>query len=75
MKNVHRIGLACTYARDAPVVGCGQFTDTARTCDSKVCGRVNAYQVGSPNSVSSNHTVSVDDLYVDGVSLTHGTVG
>ena len=79
-----------TYARDAPVVGCGRSTEAARTCDStlyssrgqtysKVCGRVNAYQVGSPNafnySVSSNHTVSVDDPYVDGVSLTHGAAG
>ena len=37
---------------------------------SKVCGRVSAYYHGSPGSFSYT---SLDDLYVDGVSITHGS--
>ena len=44
---------------------------------SRVCGRVNAYHEGSLNgfdpSVSSG--LGLDDVYVDGVSLTHGAPG
>ena len=42
---------------------------------SRVCGRVIAYQFGSTNGFRayySNHKITVDDVYVDGVSLTHG---
>ena len=42
---------------------------------SRVCGRVIAYQFGSPNAFRAyynNRQVTIDDVYVDGVSLTHG---
>ena len=37
---------------------------------SEVCGRVIGYQYGSPNGVHSN---SIDNPYVEGVSVTHGS--
>ncbi len=42
---------------------------------STVCGRIIAYQYRSPDAFapySNNRSVSIDDVYVDGVSLTHG---
>ncbi len=42
---------------------------------SRVCGRVKAYQYGSPDSFAPyyNHrSYTIDDQYVDGVSITHG---
>ena len=45
---------------------------------SHVCGRVDAYQKGSPNAFNpsiSNQNVTLEGLYLDGVSLTHGAIG
>ena len=42
---------------------------------SRVCGRVTAYQLSSPDAFYTyyrNRQLTIDDLYVDGVSLTHG---
>ena len=39
---------------------------------SKVCGRIRAYQVGSPDAFGTRIT-DLDSYYVDGVSLTHGS--
>ena len=42
---------------------------------SRVCGRVIGYQYNTPNAFAPyflNRTVTIDDVYVDGVSLTHG---
>ena len=49
---------------------------------SKVCGRIRAYQLGSPDAFGNNNRSSnsgretnnpnIDTYYVDGVSLTHG---
>ena len=73
----------------SPVRGCGQTHAASRTCDSaffsvsgqsysRVCGRILAYQAGSTNafydSVSAGRT-SIDFVYVDGVSVTHGPAG
>ena len=38
---------------------------------SEVCGRIKAYQVGSPDAFGSGIT-NINNIYVDGVSLTHG---
>ena len=38
---------------------------------SKVCGKIIAYQVGSTDGFAANGD-SIDSIYVDGVSLTHG---
>ena len=73
----------------SPVRGCGQTQTAIYSCDSaffsvsgqsysRVCGRILAYQVGSPNafhtSIRTGRT-SIDSAYVDGVSVTHGPVG
>ncbi len=42
---------------------------------SRVCGRVKAYQYGTPDAFAPyyyHRSYTVDDLYVDGVSITHG---
>lgn len=42
---------------------------------SIVCGRVIGYQFSTPNAFLAHHydpTISLDDAYLDGVSLTHG---
>ena len=77
-----------------PVRGCGRSSTQLSTCDSaiftssgqsysRVCGRVNAYQRGSPNAFDTifedlftNITsLGLQDAYVDGVSLTYGDTG
>ena len=42
---------------------------------SRVCGRVIAYQVGATNAFhhAGSSSDTIDDTYVDGVSLTHGS--
>ena len=42
-----------------------------------MCGRVNAFQHGSPNAFlpTINTGNGLEDIYVDGVSLTHGPAG
>ena len=41
---------------------------------SAVCGRIRGYQVGSTSAFANyiNNNSSLDDVYVDGVSITHG---
>ncbi len=68
--------------------GCGRLSTATHTCDSiifpsggrsysRVCGRVNAYQKGSPDAFTPSilHNVGLEGGYIDGVSLTHGTAG
>lgn len=43
---------------------------------SQVCGRIQAYQFGTTRTFYPNsNTITLDGRYVDGVSLTHGSVG
>ena len=72
-----------------PVRGCGRVVTGTGSCDStifpsggrsysRVCGRVNGYQKGSPDGFFPSVGGGQDDLedaYVDGVSLTHGSAG
>ena len=62
---------ACVTASTA---GCVSIPIDIPYSYSRVCGRVIAYQVGATNAFhhpgSSSDTI--DDIYVDGVSLTHG---
>ena len=39
---------------------------------SRVCGMINAYQVGSPDGFRDRLSDSIEGTYVDGVSLTYG---
>ncbi len=60
-----RPGSGC-YATTYPVDGIAY---------SRVCGKIKAYQQYSPDAFhpySSNRARTIDDQYVDGVSLTHG---
>ena len=49
---------------------------TYSTVYSRVCGKINAYQVGTPDAFDTTHgrgsNITIDFNYVDGVSLTHG---
>ena len=49
---------------------------THSTVYSRVCGKINAYQFGTPDAFSTIHgrgsNITIDSNYVDGVSLTHG---
>ena len=68
-----------------PIRGCGRRSST---CDSAifstngfsynyVCGKVLGYQKGSPAAfqIDLNRVPSLENLYVDGLSLTHGAPG
>ena len=40
---------------------------------SQVCGKIIAYQFASPDAFASRgNTITIDENYVDGISLTHG---
>ena len=70
-----------------PVRGCSRAPGEAATCKSvnfstggqsytRVCGRVNAYQKGSTDAFHvSRGPRTLEEIYVDGVSLTHGAPG
>jgi len=56
--------------------GCSAVTFSVKaTTYSEVCGKIKAYQVGSPDGfrVSSLASNVIDSSYVDGISLTHGS--
>lgn len=71
-----------TCGRNAPSAG-GYETVTYQTHGisyTHVCGRINAYQYGSPEAfrpyIDNPYSAggrTIDDIYVDGVSLTYGT--
>ena len=42
---------------------------------SHVCGRVIAYQNGTPDAFHNSGSVTIENYYVDGVTLTHGPPG
>lgn len=54
--------------------GCAGTTYSTGREYSKVCGRIIGYQVASPDAFSVNirYPVSANQMYADGVSLTHG---
>ena len=66
---------------------CGRATDGTFTCDSatfpvrggeykRVCGRIRAYQYASPDAFQRlpyTYVATLNNAYVDGVSVTHGT--
>ena len=66
---------------------CARATDGTNTCDSatfpvgggeysRICGRIRAYQYASPDAFKrfpSTFVATIDNAYIDGVSVTHGT--
>ena len=71
-----------TYAQNGKRA-CGITTGSARCVQivypirglqyNQVCGRIIGYQYGSPDAFLSAPGLSIDDTYVDGVSVTHGS--
>ena len=73
----------------SPVRACGRSTSAGHSCDSaifpsngisysRVCGRVNAIQRGSPDAFQPSikgRNPGLEGVYIDGVSLTHGAAG
>ena len=68
----------------SPVRTCGMGKTSGRGCNSvfystfgmtytRVCGRIIAYQHGIPDAFNSGY--SINETYIDGVSLTHGNNG
>ena len=71
-----------------PKRGCGRLTTTDRSMDmvsfpvtgdpyTEVCGKINGYSFDTPTTflVSTAPSTTIDDVYVDGVSVTHGMSG
>ena len=56
--------------------GCASITFPMTLDYSKVCGKIIGYQIGSTDAFlywgSRNEHTSIEETYVDGVSLTHG---
>ena len=69
----------CRIRRSASALCSSDTFPVAAVGYSKVCGRIRAYQIGTPdafgNPDSSNRSSrgTIESNYVDGVSLTHGT--
>ncbi len=64
----------CEAARDT--AGCSSIVFPTHSVQySRVCGRVKAYQYASPNAFAPyyvHRSWTIDSLYVEGVSITHG---
>ena len=64
-----------SYKYDA--AGCSQITySTYNTQYRRVCGRITAYQKGTTDAFNNHyiHNSSISSTYVDGVSVTHGSL-
>ena len=62
-----------TCIRDqSDVGGCpGTVYNTNRQY-SRICGRVIGYQIGSPDAFASSQGMTIDQAYMDGISITRG---
>ena len=73
----------------SPVRACGRSSTASSSCDSaifpsrgqtysRLCGKIVAYQRGTSNafepSILSGNS-GIDDVYLDGISITHGAAG
>ena len=56
-----------------PSTGCHSQYYTVQQWYNKVCGQVVGYQRGSTDAFAGEHSELIDQSYVDGVSVTHGT--
>ncbi len=77
-------GLRLVTRTEPPLRTCGRVEEPGCTSTTystygmeylKVCGRIIAYQSRTPDAFNpyfDNRFLSIDDVYVDGVSLTHG---
>ena len=61
---------ACGRASDS---GCNSQIYSVSQRYNKVCGRIIGYQVGSTDAFNSGSHFTIDQAYIDGVSVTYGT--
>ena len=69
VNNIH----TCCITSNSPA--CSSVIFHAHSLYSKVCGKIQAYQLGHPSTFSSyggRNNTTLEGNYVDGVSLTHG---
>ena len=76
LRHVNFSGLrAC--GRPESTIGCASVTYPVHGVEySRVCGRIIGYQFGGPEAFLSYTNIgqtTIDDYYLDGVSLTHGS--
>ena len=63
----------CCITSDSPA--CSSVIFHVHSLYFKICGKIQAYQLGSPNTFFDNGrgvNLSIEGNYIDGVSLTHG---
>ena len=60
----------CGRASDS---GCNSQNYSVSQRYNKVCGRIIGYQVGSTDAFNSGSHFTIDQAYIDGVSVTYGT--
>lgn len=64
-------------ARNSPSAGCrSEIYNTRGVSYTQICGRVIGYQFCIPEAFASfnnNQSLTINDAYVDGVSITHGS--
>ncbi len=63
---------SCVIASSYYYAGCTSTYFTTNNRYSKVCGKVTAYQFGTTNAFGTTSN-DINSVYVDGVSLTHGS--
>ena len=61
---------ACGRSTD---IDCSSVTYPAEGSYTNICGWVRGYQVGSPNAFEGQNGSSINDSYVDGISITRGS--
>ena len=76
-KLVNRLTPPLRICKKIVPVGCWSTTFPTHGVEySHVCGRIKAYQDGAPDAFASYqfylNSTTIDDNYVDGISLTHG---
>ena len=54
---------------------CSAFSDVISTAYSKVCGRIIGEGVATPDAFESSVQNTIEGIYLDGVSVTHGASG
>ena len=64
---------------DPQITGCGSTNFSSMGLRyQQVCGQLQGYQAGHPTAfspyISSNFSLTIDDAYLDGISITYGSI-
>ena len=63
----------CGRGSDDDTEGCDSATFTIEGEYQRICGRIRAYNRGDALAIASTPGLTVDDTYLSGLSLTHGS--